>query len=48
FTLRYENKKYVLDEQIPIIDDDSTQEEIEAHQKHYDDATKCHASWHLA
>ncbi|GJS15115.1 hypothetical protein Tco_0409587 [Tanacetum coccineum] len=24
FTLRYENKEYVLDEQIPIIDDDST------------------------
>ncbi|GJS24277.1 retrotransposon protein, putative, ty1-copia subclass [Tanacetum coccineum] len=40
FTLRYENKEYVLDEQIPIIDDDSTQEEIEAHQKHYDDANK--------
>ncbi|GJT66384.1 putative reverse transcriptase domain-containing protein [Tanacetum coccineum] len=38
FTLRYENKEYVLDEQIPIIDNDSTQEEIEAHQKHYDDA----------
>ncbi|GKE43669.1 hypothetical protein Tco_1470953 [Tanacetum coccineum] len=38
FTLRYENKEYVLDEQIPTIDDDSTQEEIEAHQKHYDDA----------
>nr|GEV63095.1 retrotransposon protein, putative, Ty1-copia subclass [Tanacetum cinerariifolium] len=37
FTLRYENKEYVLDEQIPTIDDDSTQEEIEAHQKHYDD-----------
>ncbi|GJT31029.1 retrotransposon protein, putative, ty1-copia subclass [Tanacetum coccineum] len=30
FTLRYENKEYVLDEKIPIIDDDSTQEEIEA------------------
>ncbi|GJU30589.1 hypothetical protein Tco_1174178 [Tanacetum coccineum] len=40
FTLRYENKEYVLDEQIPIIDGDSTQEEIEAHQKHYDDANK--------
>nr|GEV81051.1 hypothetical protein [Tanacetum cinerariifolium] len=40
FTLRYENKEYVLDEQIPIIDDDSTQKEIEAHQKHYDDANK--------
>ncbi|GJW23877.1 retrotransposon protein, putative, ty1-copia subclass [Tanacetum coccineum] len=40
FTLRYENKEYVLDEQIPIIDNDSTQEEIEAHQKHYDDANK--------
>ncbi|GKD69670.1 hypothetical protein Tco_1323760, partial [Tanacetum coccineum] len=26
--------------QIPIIDDDSTQERIEAHQKHYDDANK--------
>ncbi|GJV85075.1 hypothetical protein Tco_1524973 [Tanacetum coccineum] len=33
FTLRYENKKYVLDEQIPTINDDSTQEEIESHQK---------------
>ncbi|GJS69623.1 retrotransposon protein, putative, ty1-copia subclass [Tanacetum coccineum] len=40
FTLRYENKEYVLNEQIPTIDDDSTQEEIEAHQKHYDDANK--------
>ena len=25
FTLRYENKEYVLDEQIPKINDDSTQ-----------------------
>ncbi|GKD39180.1 hypothetical protein Tco_1259387 [Tanacetum coccineum] len=40
FTLRYENKEYVLDEQIPTIDDDSTQEEIEAYQKHHDDANK--------
>ncbi|GJY32680.1 hypothetical protein Tco_0417149 [Tanacetum coccineum] len=40
FTLRYENKEYVLDEKIPIIDDDSTQEEIEAHQKQYNDANK--------
>ncbi|GJS46688.1 hypothetical protein Tco_0596809 [Tanacetum coccineum] len=40
FTLRYENKEYVLDEQIPTINDDSTQEEIEAHQKHYDGANK--------
>ncbi|GJX64761.1 hypothetical protein Tco_0299104 [Tanacetum coccineum] len=40
FTLRYENKEYVLDEQIPTINDDSTQEEIEAHQKYYDDANK--------
>ncbi|GJV90915.1 hypothetical protein Tco_1538728 [Tanacetum coccineum] len=40
FTLRYENKEYVLDEQIPTINNDSTQEEIEAHQKHYDDANK--------
>ncbi|GJZ37824.1 retrotransposon protein, putative, ty1-copia subclass [Tanacetum coccineum] len=40
FTLRYENKEYVLDEQIPTINDDSTQEETEAHQKHYDDANK--------
>ncbi|GJU16302.1 putative RNA-directed DNA polymerase [Tanacetum coccineum] len=31
---------YVLDEQIPTINDNSTQEEIEAHQKHYDDANK--------
>ncbi|GKA95465.1 retrotransposon protein, putative, ty1-copia subclass [Tanacetum coccineum] len=38
--LRYENKDYVLDEQISIINDDSTQEEIEAHQKYYDDANK--------
>ncbi|GJY35801.1 putative RNA-directed DNA polymerase [Tanacetum coccineum] len=40
FILRYENKDYVLDKQISTIDDDSTQEEIEAHQKHYDDANK--------
>ncbi|GKE13645.1 hypothetical protein Tco_1421222 [Tanacetum coccineum] len=40
FILRYENKEYVLHEQIPTINDDSTQEEIEAHQKHYDDANK--------
>nr|GEW22539.1 hypothetical protein [Tanacetum cinerariifolium] len=44
FTLRYENKEYILDEQIPTIDDDSTQEEIEAHQKHYNDANKAKAS----
>ncbi|GJY43482.1 retrotransposon protein, putative, ty1-copia subclass [Tanacetum coccineum] len=30
FTLTYENKDYVLDKQIPTIDDDRTQEEIEA------------------
>ncbi|GJU69073.1 hypothetical protein Tco_1255332 [Tanacetum coccineum] len=40
FTLRYKNKEYVLDEQIPTINYDSTQLEIEAHQKHYDDANK--------
>ncbi|GJU11493.1 retrotransposon protein, putative, ty1-copia subclass [Tanacetum coccineum] len=40
FTLRYENKEYYLDKQILTIDDDSTQEEIEAHRKHYDDANK--------
>ncbi|GJW71420.1 hypothetical protein Tco_0128337 [Tanacetum coccineum] len=40
FTLRCENKEYFLDEQISTIDDDSTQEEIEAHQKHYDDANE--------
>ncbi|GKB89428.1 hypothetical protein Tco_0961700 [Tanacetum coccineum] len=40
FTLRYENKEYVLDEKILTIDDDSTQKEIKAHQKHYDDANK--------
>ncbi|GJR13608.1 hypothetical protein Tco_0796260 [Tanacetum coccineum] len=40
FTLRYKNKEYVLDEQIPTINDDSTQEEIKAHEKHYDDANK--------
>ncbi|GJU54814.1 retrotransposon protein, putative, ty1-copia subclass [Tanacetum coccineum] len=38
--IEYENKEYLLDEQIPIINDDSTQEEIKAHQKHYDDANK--------
>nr|GEV79317.1 hypothetical protein [Tanacetum cinerariifolium] len=43
FTQRYENKEYVLDEQIPTINDDSIQEEIEAHQKHYD-ANKAKAS----
>ncbi|GKA66546.1 retrotransposon protein, putative, ty1-copia subclass [Tanacetum coccineum] len=41
FTLRVnENKEYVLDEQILTINDNSTQDEIEAHQKHYDDANK--------
>ncbi|GKA60188.1 retrotransposon protein, putative, ty1-copia subclass [Tanacetum coccineum] len=40
FTLRYENKEYVLDEQILTINDDSTQEEIKAHQNHYDDTNK--------
>ncbi|GJU28430.1 hypothetical protein Tco_1167051 [Tanacetum coccineum] len=40
FTLRYENKEYVLDEKISTINDNSTQDEIEAHQKHYDDANK--------
>ncbi|GJX38897.1 hypothetical protein Tco_0252200 [Tanacetum coccineum] len=40
FTLRYENKEYVLDEKFTTIDNDSIQEDIEAHQKHYDDANK--------
>nr|GEW71402.1 retrotransposon protein, putative, Ty1-copia subclass [Tanacetum cinerariifolium] len=40
FTLRCENKEYVLDEKIPTFNDDSTQEEIATHQKHYDDANK--------
>ncbi|GJU03854.1 retrotransposon protein, putative, ty1-copia subclass [Tanacetum coccineum] len=40
FTLSYENKEYVLDEEILTINDDSTQEEIKAHQKHYNDANK--------
>nr|GEX43533.1 hypothetical protein [Tanacetum cinerariifolium] len=40
FTQRYKNKEYVLDEQIPTINDNSTQDEIEAHQKHYDNANK--------
>ncbi|GJW55645.1 zinc knuckle CX2CX4HX4C containing protein [Tanacetum coccineum] len=40
FTLRYDNKEYVLDDQIPTIDNDSTQEEFEAHRKHYDHANK--------
>ncbi|GJY92807.1 hypothetical protein Tco_0508589 [Tanacetum coccineum] len=44
FNLRYENKEYVLDEQILTINDDSTQQEIEAHQKHDDDANKEKAS----
>ncbi|GKE48092.1 retrotransposon protein, putative, ty1-copia subclass [Tanacetum coccineum] len=44
FTLRYENKEYVLDEQILTINEDSTQEEIEAYQKHYNDANKAEAS----
>ncbi|GKE93591.1 retrotransposon protein, putative, ty1-copia subclass [Tanacetum coccineum] len=43
FNLRYENKDYVLDEQILTIDDDSTQEEIQAHRKHYDNANKAKA-----
>ncbi|GJS44211.1 hypothetical protein Tco_0569254 [Tanacetum coccineum] len=33
FTLRYENKEYVLDVQISTINDDSIQEDIEAYQK---------------
>nr|GEW29462.1 hypothetical protein [Tanacetum cinerariifolium] len=40
FTLRYKNKEYVLDEQIPKINDNSIQDETEAHPKHYDDANK--------
>ncbi|GJU93173.1 hypothetical protein Tco_1317929 [Tanacetum coccineum] len=44
FTLRYGDKEYVLDKQIPTINDDSTEEEIEAYQKHYDDANKAKAS----
>ncbi|GJW29296.1 hypothetical protein Tco_0046171 [Tanacetum coccineum] len=40
FTLRYENKEYVLDVQISTINDDSIQEDIEAYQKYYDDANK--------
>ncbi|GKB59285.1 hypothetical protein Tco_0915471, partial [Tanacetum coccineum] len=41
FNLGYENKEYVLDEQIPTINDDSTHEEIEAHQKHYANKMSC-------
>ncbi|GJW68369.1 zinc finger C2H2-type/integrase DNA-binding domain-containing protein [Tanacetum coccineum] len=37
---KVKRQKVVLDVQIPTINDDSTQEEIEAHQKHYDDANK--------
>ncbi|GJS74005.1 RNA-directed DNA polymerase, eukaryota [Tanacetum coccineum] len=35
-----EQRVEFLDEQIPTINDNSTQDEIEAHQKHYDDANK--------
>ena len=39
-TLRYDNREYVLDEQIASVDEFSTQEEIAANRKHIDDSNK--------
>ena len=40
FTLRYENKEYVLDNDIPELGEDATPDEITAYNKHYDESTK--------
>ena len=39
-TLRFEDKEYVLDEQIPDVTNDSTADEIAAHKKHIEDSNK--------
>ena len=39
-TLRYDNREYVLDEQIAVIDEHSTKEEIAANRKHIEDSNK--------
>ena len=39
-TLRYDNREYVLDEQIAVINEHSTEEEIAANRKHVEDSTK--------
>ena len=39
-TLRYEDKEYVLDEPIPELKNESTEEEIATYKKHVDDSNK--------
>ena len=39
-TLRYEDKEYALDEPIPELKNESTEEEITAYKKHVDDSNK--------
>ena len=39
-TLRYENKEYVLDEDVPVLGENPTPEEVNAYNKHYDESTK--------
>ncbi|KAL7584328.1 uncharacterized protein LOC111913142 [Lactuca sativa] len=39
-TLRYENKEYVLDENVPILGENPALEEVTAYNKHYDESTK--------
>ena len=39
-TLRYDNHEYVLDEQISVIDEHSTEEDIAANRKHIEDSNK--------
>ena len=38
--LRYEDKEYVLDEDLPLVDDNSPQEEIDAYNRHDKDSVK--------
>ncbi|KAL4554376.1 hypothetical protein LXL04_039515 [Taraxacum kok-saghyz] len=39
-TLRYDNREYVLDEKMSVIDEDSTEEDIAANRKHLEDSNK--------
>lgn len=38
--LRYKGKEYVLDQNLPLLDDDSSEEEMAAYNKHYDESMK--------
>lgn len=39
-TLGYEGKQYILDDDFPLLDDDSSKEELVSYNKYYDESTK--------